>query len=74
MPSYIENNMSPISNQLFIWYAKREDGTTVYEYDDEKKKYANDNIVADEKYLEHLDLMAELAQILKNRRIEKGYF
>ena len=45
----------------------------VSQYDDEKKKYANDNIVADEKYLEHLDLMAELAQILKNRRIEKGY-
>ena len=45
----------------------------VSQYDDEKKKYANDNIAADEKYLEHLDLMAELAHILKNRRIEKGY-
>ena len=43
------------------------------QYDDEKKNYAKDNIAADEKYLNHLDLMAELAHILKNRRIEKGY-
>ena len=45
----------------------------VSQYDDEKKNYAKDNIAADEKYLNHLDLMAELAHILKNRRIEKGY-
>lgn len=42
-------------------------------YDEEKKKYAQDNISADKDYLNHLDLMAELATILKNRRIEKGY-
>ena len=45
----------------------------VSQYDDEKKNYAKDNIADDEKYLHHLDLMAELAHILKNRRIEKGY-
>ncbi len=33
------------------------------------KNYAKDNIAADEKYLNHLDLMAELAHILKNRKV-----
>ena len=45
----------------------------ISKYDDEKREYAKENIEADRDYLKHLDLMAELALILKNRRIEKGY-
>lgn len=49
MPSYIENNMSPISNQLFIWYVKREDGSIVYEYDDEQNGYSYDKEIESKK-------------------------
>lgn len=69
MPSYIENNMSPISNQFFIWYAKREDGTTVYEYDDEQNGYSYDKEIESKKdSIEEFGLIGNGSKIFFNTK------
>lgn len=69
MPSYIENNMSPISNQLFIWYAKREDGSIVYEYDDEKNGYSYDKEIESKKdSIEEFGLIGNGSKIFFNTK------
>lgn len=69
MPSYIENNMSPISNQLFIWYTKREDGSIVYEYDDEKNGYSYDKEIESKKdSIEEFGLIGNGSKIFFNTK------
>lgn len=69
MPSYIENNMSPISNQLFIWYVKREDGSIVYEYDDEKNGYSYDKEIESKKdSIEEFGLIGNGSKIFFNTK------
>lgn len=69
MPSYIKNNMSPISNQLFIWYAKREDGSIVYEYDDEQNGYSYDKEIESKKdSIEEFGLIGNGSKIFFNTK------
>lgn len=69
MPSYIENNMCPISNQLFIWYAKREDGSIVYEYDDEQNGYSYDKEIESKKdSIEEFGLIGNGSKIFFNTK------
>ena len=61
--------MSPISNQLFIWYAKREDGSTVYEYDDEKNGYSYDKEIESKKdSIEEFGLIGNGSKIFFNTK------
>jgi hypothetical protein len=61
--------MSPISNQLFIWYAKREDGSIVYEYDDEQNGYSYDKEIESKKdSIEEFGLIGNGSKIFFNTK------